>query len=82
MRAKYDTTKRHILDAGQKIIAVKGFSGVGLSEMIAKVLNNPEHLQLNAVSQLNATAPDDVSTPRKLNAPDQITAIFAGMELV
>jgi TetR/AcrR family transcriptional repressor of nem operon len=35
MRAKYDTTKRHILDAGQKIIAVKGFSGVGLSEILS-----------------------------------------------
>ncbi|SDY27575.1 transcriptional regulator, TetR family [Collimonas sp. OK242] len=35
MRANYDTTKRHILDAGQKIIAVKGFSGVGLSEILS-----------------------------------------------
>lgn len=35
MRTTYDTTKRHILDAGQKIIAVKGFSGVGLSEILS-----------------------------------------------
>ncbi|MEO6921102.1 MAG: TetR/AcrR family transcriptional regulator [Collimonas sp.] len=35
MRTNYDTTKRHILDAGQKIIAVKGFSGVGLSEILS-----------------------------------------------
>ena len=35
MRTSYDTTKRHILDAGQKIIAVKGFSGVGLSEILS-----------------------------------------------
>jgi TetR/AcrR family transcriptional repressor of nem operon len=35
MRTTYDTTKRHILDAGRKIIAVKGFSGVGLSEILS-----------------------------------------------
>lgn len=35
MRTTYDSTKRHILDAGQKIIAVKGFSGVGLSEILS-----------------------------------------------
>ncbi|MFJ2986263.1 TetR/AcrR family transcriptional regulator [Collimonas sp. NPDC087041] len=35
MRTNYDTTKRHILDAGQKIIAVKGFSAVGLSEILS-----------------------------------------------
>jgi len=35
MRTTYDTTKRHILDAGQKIIAVKGFSAVGLSEILS-----------------------------------------------
>ncbi|AMP00754.1 bacterial regulatory s, tetR family protein [Collimonas arenae] len=35
MRTNYHTTKRHILDAGQKIIAVKGFSGVGLSEILS-----------------------------------------------
>ncbi|MGB7193865.1 MAG: TetR/AcrR family transcriptional regulator [Collimonas pratensis] len=35
MRTSYDTTKRHILDAGQKLIAVKGFSGVGLSEILS-----------------------------------------------
>ncbi len=34
MRPDYDTTKRHILDAGQQIIAVKGFAGVGLSEIL------------------------------------------------
>ena len=35
MRATYDITKRHILDAGQQIIAVKGFAGVGLSEILS-----------------------------------------------
>jgi len=35
MRAKYDTTRRHILDAGHQIIAVKGFAGVGLSEILS-----------------------------------------------
>ena len=30
----------------------------------------------------NATAPLDVSTPRKLKTPDQITAISAGRERV
>ncbi|WP_395824971.1 TetR/AcrR family transcriptional regulator [Collimonas sp.] len=35
MQTNYDTTRRHILDAGQKIIAVKGFSGVGLSEILS-----------------------------------------------
>ncbi|KAF3998047.1 TetR/AcrR family transcriptional regulator [Glaciimonas immobilis] len=34
MRATYHITKRHILDAGQQIIAVKGFAGVGLSEIL------------------------------------------------
>ena len=34
MRSDYDTTKRRILDAGQQIIAVKGFAGVGLSEIL------------------------------------------------
>lgn len=35
MRASYDDTRRHILDAGQQIIASKGFAGVGLSEILA-----------------------------------------------
>jgi TetR/AcrR family transcriptional regulator, transcriptional repressor for nem operon len=35
MRANYDTTRRHILDAGHQIIAVKGFAGVGLSEILS-----------------------------------------------
>ncbi|MFC5473878.1 TetR/AcrR family transcriptional regulator [Paraherbaspirillum soli] len=35
MRASYDTTRRHILDAGHKIIVVKGFAGVGLSEILS-----------------------------------------------
>ena len=31
---------------------------------------------------LKATAPDETSTPRKLNMPDQTTAILAGSEWV
>ena len=30
----------------------------------------------------NATAPDDHSTPQRLNMPDQTTAKFAGSERV
>ena len=34
MRTTYDTTRRHILDAGQQLIVVKGFAGVGLNEIL------------------------------------------------
>ena len=34
MRAQYDDVRSHILDAGQRIIAAKGFEGVGLNEIL------------------------------------------------
>ena len=34
MRTTYDITRRHILDAGQQLIVVKGFAGVGLNEIL------------------------------------------------
>ena len=36
----------------------------------------------NSETMPKATAPVEVSTPRKLNAPDQTTAISAGSEWV
>ena len=46
--------------------------GSGLREMIAKVLNNPEHLQLNAVSQLNSTTRQQVITADHNQHKEQI----------
>ncbi|KWR87618.1 TetR/AcrR family transcriptional regulator [Cupriavidus sp. IDO] len=34
MRPSYDDVRRHILGAGQQIIALKGFAGVGLNEIL------------------------------------------------
>ena len=34
MRAQYDDVRSHILDAGRRIIAAKGFAGVGLNEIL------------------------------------------------
>ncbi len=36
----------------------------------------------NSDTMPNATAPDEISTPRKLNKPDHTTAIGAGSEWV
>lgn len=46
--------------------------GSGLREMIAKVLNNPEHLQLNAVSQLNSTTRQQIITADHNQHKEQI----------
>src|SRR5580698_9825849 len=42
----------------------------------------PRFQMIAAMSSANATAPDEVSTPRKLNIPDQTTATCAGRLLV
>ncbi|HLZ67110.1 MAG TPA: TetR/AcrR family transcriptional regulator [Aliidongia sp.] len=34
MRAQYEDVRSHILDAGRRIIAAKGFEGVGLNEIL------------------------------------------------
>ncbi|MHB1678430.1 MAG: TetR/AcrR family transcriptional regulator [Sulfuriferula sp.] len=34
MNARYDNTKQHLLDTGNRIIAGKGFSSVGLNEIL------------------------------------------------
>jgi len=34
MRPSYEDVRRHILDSGQQIIALKGFAGVGLNEIL------------------------------------------------
>lgn len=34
MNPRYDNTRQHILETGQRIIAGKGFSGVGLNEIL------------------------------------------------
>lgn len=34
MKARHDDTRQHILDTGNRIIAGKGFSGVGLNEIL------------------------------------------------
>ena len=46
--------------------------GSGLREMIGKVLNNPEHLQLNQVSQLNATTRQQIITADHNQHKEQI----------
>lgn len=46
--------------------------GSGLREMVAKVLNNPEHLQLNAVSQLNDTTRQQIITADHNQHKEQI----------
>nr|WP_282187834.1 DEAD/DEAH box helicase [Pseudomonas sp. MWU12-2020] len=46
--------------------------GSGLREMVAKVLNNPEHLQLNAVSQLNSTTRQQIITADHNQHKEQI----------
>ncbi len=40
--------------------------------MVAKVLNNPEHLQLNAVSQLNETTRQQIITADHNQHKEQI----------
>lgn len=34
MKPSYDDTRQHLLDTGYRIMAVKGFSGVGLNEIL------------------------------------------------
>ncbi len=34
MKTSYDDTRQHLLDTGYRIMAVKGFSGVGLNEIL------------------------------------------------
>jgi TetR/AcrR family transcriptional repressor of nem operon len=34
MTVRHDNTRQHILDTGQRIIAGKGFSSVGLNEIL------------------------------------------------
>lgn len=34
MKPTYDDTRQHLLETGQQIMAVKGFSGVGLNEIL------------------------------------------------
>lgn len=34
MKTSYDDTRQHLLDIGYRIMAVKGFSGVGLNEIL------------------------------------------------
>ena len=46
--------------------------GSGLREMIGKVLTNPEHLQLNQVSQLNATTRQQIITADHNQHKEQI----------
>ena len=46
--------------------------GSGLREMVAKVLNNPEHLQLNSVSQLNETTRQQIITADHNQHKEQI----------
>ncbi|MBV8657621.1 MAG: TetR/AcrR family transcriptional regulator [Burkholderiales bacterium] len=36
MRTTYDDTRRHILESGQRLIGMRGFVGVGLSEILAE----------------------------------------------
>jgi len=36
MRPTYDDTRRHILESGQRLIGVRGFVAVGLSEILAE----------------------------------------------
>jgi superfamily II DNA/RNA helicase len=44
----------------------------GLRDMVAKVLNNPEHLQLNNVSELNATTRQQIITADHNQHKEQI----------
>ncbi|NWA24486.1 TetR/AcrR family transcriptional regulator [Pseudomonas gingeri] len=34
MKARYDDTRQHLLDTGHRMMAVKGFTGVGLNEIL------------------------------------------------
>ncbi len=34
MKQTYDDTRQHLLDTGHRIMAVKGFTGVGLNEIL------------------------------------------------
>ena len=41
MKANYDNTRQHLLDIGYQIMVIKGFSGVGLNEIL-KTANVPK----------------------------------------
>src|SRR5271165_3919012 len=69
-RPKYQVPRFHTIAAinSEKIIAKPA------PELACRISSTGSRL-----TTAKATAPDDVSTPRKLNAPDQTTATCAGM---